>query len=139
MKVRREIAGQRPREAILRFMQGAVIFRVFSRGAERFRMPARRQRSRVSYFGHLSRGLPVLPARRGNATRRNPGVEIGLVDSDRTSAEPDDGRTFANRKQPFEVTNRAANPVGGLLLAENFAQLTAPYEDCRGQSSLREI
>jgi hypothetical protein len=52
----------------------------------------------------LSRGL-VIPARRNHPPSLYPSIAIGLINPDCTGAETNDGRSFANANQPFEVAN----------------------------------
>jgi hypothetical protein len=60
-------------------------------------------------------GLPILPTGRDDTPRSDPCVEIAFINADRASAELYDGRTFADRDQPFKVTDRASNLPSRLL------------------------
>ena len=52
-----------------------------------------------------SGGGLVIPARRNHPPSRYPSVAIVLINPDCTRAEPNDGRSFANTNQPFDVAN----------------------------------
>ncbi len=72
-----------------------------------------------------------LPARRNHAARSDPSIAVILLNPDCAGTKSNNGRPFASADQTFHVANRLSDPLGELLLRENFLQLATPFVDCR--------
>jgi hypothetical protein len=66
-----------------------------------------------------------LAGRRATALQ-NPGIQIGVENAAAALRYLNDGRTFAERNEPFERAPNAASALGSLVVGKNFHRCESP-------------